>query len=92
MNISTFDFQHIASKEDFYRAFSGAFGLAHRTIRDLDTLWDVVMSGGIPLPQEIVFTHLSEPARRRFGALILLFEEAEEELEGQLRFNVSEKP
>jgi len=26
--------------------------------------------------------------KRRYGALILLFDEAEEELEGQLRFNV----
>ncbi|MEA7604726.1 hypothetical protein ONJ17_25545 [Salmonella enterica subsp. enterica serovar Agona] len=26
--------------------------------------------------------------RRRYGALILLFDEAEEELEGRLRFNV----
>ena len=33
-------------------------------------------------------THLPEKLRRRFGALILLFDEAEEELEGQLRFNV----
>ncbi len=92
MNISTFDFQQIASKEDFYRAFSQSFGMAHRAINDLDTLWDVVMSGGIPLPHEIVFTHLSGAERRRFGALILLFEEAEEELEGQLRFNVCESP
>lgn len=91
MNISTFDFRHISSKEDFYHAFSRAFGLVQSAIGDLDTLWDVVTGGGIPLPQEIVFTHLSGPARRRFGALILLFEEAEEELEGQLRFNVNER-
>ena len=90
MNISTFDFQQIASKEDFYRAFSQSFGIAPRAINDLDTLWDVVMRGGLPLPHEIVFTHLSAAERRRFGALILLFEEAEEELEGQLRFNVCE--
>lgn len=90
MNISTFDFHHIASKEDFYRAFSRAFGLLQNTIGDLDALWEVVTAGGIPLPQEIVFTHLSEPARRRFAALILLFEEAEEELGGQLRFNMQE--
>ena len=40
-----------------------------------------------PLPLEIEFIHLPEKLRRRFGALILLFDEAEEELEGQLRFN-----
>ena len=37
---------------------------------------------------EIEFVHLGEKTRRRFGALILLFDEAEEELEGHLRFNV----
>ena len=36
---------------------------------------------------EIEFIHLPDKLRRRFGALILLFDEAEEELEGQLRFN-----
>lgn len=44
--------------------------------------------GGVPLPLEIEFVHLSEENRRRFGALILLFDEAEEELDGQLRFNI----
>ena len=42
----------------------------------------------LPLPLEIEFVHLGEKTRRRFGALILLFDEAEEELEGHLRFNV----
>ncbi|SAE67102.1 Barstar%2C RNAse (barnase) inhibitor [Enterobacter hormaechei] len=51
-------------------------------------LWDVVTGDRLPLPLEIEFTHLPEKLRRRFGALILLFDEAEEELEGQLRFNV----
>ena len=42
----------------------------------------------LPLPLEIEFVHLPDKLRRRYGALILLFDEAEEELEGQLRFNV----
>ena len=52
------------------------------------SLGDVVTEGGVPLPLEIEFVHLSEENRRRFGALILLFDEAEEELDGQLRFNI----
>lgn len=39
------------------------------------------------LPLDIEFIHLNDKQRRRFGALILLFDEAEEELEGELRFN-----
>ena len=80
MNIYTFDFDEIESQEDFYRDFSQAFGLAKDKVRDLDSLWDVLMNDVLPLPLE--------KTRRRFGALILLFDEAEEELEGHLRFNV----
>ena len=39
------------------------------------------MTGDIGLPVEIEFTHLNARSKRRFGAIILLFEEAEEELE-----------
>lgn len=42
----------------------------------------------LPLPLEIEFVNLGRGQRRRYGALILLFDEAEEELEGQLHFNV----
>ena len=55
---------------------------------DLDSLWEVVTGEVLPLPLEIEFVHLPDKLRRRYGALILLFDEAEEELEGQLRFNV----
>ena len=86
--VFTFDFDEIESQEDFYRDFSQTFGLAKDKVRDLDSLWDVLMNDVLPLPLEIEFVHLGEKTRRRFGALILLFDEAEEELEGHLRFNV----
>ncbi|ADD78721.1 YhcO [Pantoea ananatis LMG 20103] len=35
--------------------------------------------------------NLGQGQKRRYGALILLFDEAEEELEGQLQFNVIER-
>ena len=88
MKIYTFDFDEIEDQGDFYREFARLFALDREKIRDLDTLWDVVTSKEIPLPVEIEFLHLDEKQRRRYGALILLFDEAEEELEGQLRFNV----
>lgn len=87
MKIYTFDFDEIDSQEDFYREFSRVFGLEQGSVTDLDTLWDVVTSNQLPLPFEIEFIHLPDKLRRRFGALVLLFDEAEEELEGQLRFN-----
>ncbi|WP_270502873.1 hypothetical protein [Kluyvera ascorbata] len=88
MKIYTFDFDEIEDQGDFYREFARLFALEREKIRDLDTLWDVVTSKEIPLPVEIEFLHLDEKQRRRYGALILLFDEAEEELEGMLRFNV----
>lgn len=87
MNTYTFDFDEIDDQTAFFGDFSRQFSLDRDKIIDLDSLWNVVINE-LPLPLEIEFTHLPEKLRRRFGALILLFDEAEEELEGQLRFNV----
>lgn len=88
MKIYTFDFDEIETMDDFYQQFRHVFALGREQVNDLDSLWDVVTGSVLPLPLEIEFTHLSDVQRRRFGALILLFDEAEEESEGQLRFNV----
>lgn len=88
MKTWTFDFNAITSRSDFYREFARASGLEGEQVSDLDALWDTVMDGALPLPLEITFLHMTEKQRRRYGALILLFDEAEEELEGQLRFNI----
>ncbi|EJF32518.1 hypothetical protein F3J27_18275 [Enterobacter sp. Ap-916] len=84
----TFDFNHIEDNLAFYRQFAEQLALRKEQVHDLDSLWDVVTASMLPLPVEIEFAHLPESKRRRFGALILLFDEAEEELEGQLRFNI----
>ena len=87
MTISTFDFDDIADQQDFYREFSQSFSLNREQVNNLDSLWEAVTGGLLPLPLEIEFIHLNDKQRRRVGALILLFDEAEEELEGELRFN-----
>lgn len=89
MKIYTFDFDEIGDQSDFYREFARLFTLKSGLVRDLDSLWDVITGNQLPLPLEIEFVHLDERQRRRYGALILLFDEAEEELEGMLRFNLS---
>ncbi len=88
MRKESFDFNEIVDQAHFYRQFSERFALADRLIIDLDSLWDAVTQSVLPLPLEIEFIHLGSGQKRRYGALILLFDEAEEELEGQLRFNV----
>ncbi|ERK17451.1 putative ribonuclease inhibitor [Pantoea sp. AS-PWVM4] len=88
MRIERFDFDEIVDQAHFFRQFSDRFALADLAITDLDDLWEVVTGEQMPLPLEIEFIHLGSGQKRRYGALILLFDEAEEELDGQLRFNV----
>ncbi|ALB61350.1 probable ribonuclease inhibitor YPO3690 [Cronobacter condimenti 1330] len=83
-----FDFSTIADQQAFYTAFADTFGITPARVGDLDSLWQVVTQGELPLPLEILFLHVTAEVKRRFGALILLFDEAEEELEGQLLFNI----
>ncbi|QLK59648.1 hypothetical protein GE278_02110 [Enterobacteriaceae bacterium Kacie_13] len=91
MNKVSFDFNHIPDLPAFYAEFARQFSLTESFGANLDALWDEV-TGGIALPVEIDFINLNASRKRRFGALILLFEEAEEELEGELRLNLLEKP
>ena len=88
MRIERFDFDEIVDQAHFFRQFSDRFALADLAITDLDDLWEVVTGDQLPLPLEIEFIHLGSGQKRRYGALILLCDEAEEELDGQLRFNV----
>ncbi|WON76573.1 barstar family protein [Serratia sp. UGAL515B_01] len=84
-----FDFNQIPDLTMFYRRFADQFELGEEFGANLDALWDVV-TGGISLPVEIEFINLNARDKRHFGTLILLFEEAEEELEGKLRFKIRE--
>lgn len=88
MRTERFDFNEIVDQAHFYRQFSERFALFDWVINDLDSLWNVVAGSALPLPLTIEFVNLGKGQRRRYGALILLFEEAEEELEGQLLFSV----
>ncbi|PHM71395.1 barstar family protein [Xenorhabdus kozodoii] len=82
-----FDFSQIPDLNAFYDEFKECFELGDDFGANLDALWDAV-TGHIQLPVEIEFSHFTPQKRKRFAALILLFEEAEEELEGALCFNV----
>ncbi|PHM45559.1 barstar family protein [Xenorhabdus miraniensis] len=82
-----FDFSQIPDLSTFYDEFKERFDLGDDFGANLDALWDAV-TGGIQLPVEINFINLTSQKQVRFSALVLLFEEAEEELEGELRFNV----
>lgn len=83
----SFDFDQIADFPAFYRDFCRQCALTEPNIDNLDDLWQWVTQG-LPLPMEIEFINLTSAKKRRFGALILLFDEAEEELDGRMRFNL----
>ncbi|MDX7988609.1 hypothetical protein FE392_14920 [Xenorhabdus sp. 12] len=87
MKKAEFDFDQIPDLATFYREFKVCFSLGDDFGDNLDALWDVV-TGAIALPAEINFVHLTSQKRARFASLVLLFEEAEEELEGELRFDI----
>lgn len=84
-----FDFQHIVDIKGFYDQFVLAFSLRSDFGANLDALWDTI-TGEIRLPVEVVFMNFKPQKRRDFAALILLFEEAEEELKGELHFRLQE--
>ncbi|HAK36494.1 MAG TPA: hypothetical protein DCM44_19575 [Pantoea sp.] len=88
MKTERFDFNEIVDQSHFFRQFSERFALNIYRIGDLDALWDVLTGEELTMPLEIEFINLGKGQKRRYGALILLFDEAEEELEGQLRFNI----
>ncbi|SLY36962.1 ribonuclease inhibitor [Klebsiella variicola] len=71
MTTYTFDFDEIAEQQDFYREFSRTFELAQDKVNNLDSLWDAVTGGLLPLPLDIEFIHLNDKQRRRFGAHLM---------------------
>jgi ribonuclease inhibitor len=88
MKTEHLDFNEIVDQAHFLRQFSERFSLDDQPIKDLDDLWDAVTGAILPMPLQIEFVNLGKGQKRRYAALILLFDEAEEELEGQLHFNV----
>jgi len=88
MRTESFDFDEIVDQAHFFRQFSHRFALTDLTVTDLEGLREVIKAGVLSFPLKIIFIHLGKGQKPRYGALIQLFEEAEEELEGQLRFSI----
>lgn len=84
MNRVIFDFSSIESIDDFYSQFAETFELPDYFGDNLDALWDVITAGEIPLPITIEFVDL--PMTDEYDSLINLFEQAEEEMDGDLTF------
>lgn len=87
MKIVVFDFNVIANLAEFYALFARQFSLSTEFSPNLDAVWDM-LTGGIELPIDIRFVNFTEKKRETFTALISLFVEAQQELEGGLRFTI----
>ena len=65
----TFDFSQIEDQPGFYRHFTQVFQLEKKQVHDLDSLWDVVVGGTLPLPggnRVCSFTRDAKAALRGF--------------------------
>ena len=74
-----FDFDTIASTEDFYAACKEKLALPDYFGDNLDALYDC-LTGYIGLPVKIKFIHLSKEQRTAFKSVIKTFEDAHEAL------------
>ena len=80
------DFHHIHTWNKLYRVLKKNLGLPEYFGNNLDALWDSV-TAYIDLPIKIQFINLSAFHLKKFEKLITLFEDAETELNGELKFS-----
>lgn len=85
-----FDFDRIYTMDDFHEMAKKEMSLPAYYGRNLDALWDCITSF-IPLPVKIKFINFDETRLNIFYNLILLFEDATEELEDELYFECDYK-
>lgn len=78
-----FDFQRLPDRQAFYRALVDQSACPLDFGNNLDALWDW-LTGGMALPATIYLRH-SEDTSAEFAPLLALLEEAQQQLEGELR-------
>lgn len=85
-----FDFNYIATIEDFYIVAIKELNLPDYFGNNLDALWDSI-TAFIDLPIEIIFINLNIIKVKKFRKIINLFEQAEIDLNFDLRFRYETK-
>ncbi|AHF15686.1 barstar family protein [Niabella soli] len=81
----SFDFDRIGTEADFYKTAAHSLGLPDHFGDNLDALWDV-LTGAIQLPVAVRFINLTLGQLDKFGALIQVFEDAQDELGDDFSF------
>ncbi len=86
MNKIILDFSNIKCFADFYNQLGQQLSLPNYFGNNLDALWDILTSGYLQMPIEIIFTHFTyQPV---YEPLVALFNEAQQQLKGALIFTI----
>ncbi|MBO9619297.1 MAG: barstar family protein [Niabella sp.] len=81
----SFDFDRIGTEADFYKVAAQSLTLPEYFGNNLDALWDV-LTGAIALPVSIRFINLTLGQLDKFGDIIQVFEDAQDELGDDFSF------
>ena len=81
-----FDFKKIKNKKDFYNELAEKVQLPEYFGNNLDALWDIITSGEIDLPTEVIFINFDNRKNKFFVSLEELFKDAEKETDKKIVF------
>ena len=81
-----FDFKKIKNKKDFYNELAEKVQLPEYFGYNLDALWDIITSGEIDLPTEVIFINFDNRKNKFFVSLEELFKDAEKETDKKIVF------
>ncbi len=81
-----FDFKKIKNKKDFYSELAEKVRLPEYFGNNLDALWDIITSGEIDLPTEVIFINFDNRKNKFFVSLEELFKDAEKETDKKIVF------
>ena len=81
-----FDFKKIKNKKDFYNELAEKVQLPEYFGNNLDALWDIITSGEIDLPTEVIIINFDNRKNKFFVSLEELFKDAEKETDKKIVF------
>lgn len=80
-----FDFENLSDRQAFYRALMQQSACPVDFGNNLDALWDW-LTGGMALPATFYLAHADDASESaEFAPVLALLEEAQQQLEGELR-------
>lgn len=80
-----FDFENLSDRQAFYRALVQQSACPVDFGNNLDALWDW-LTGGMALPATLYLAHADDASgSAEFAPVLALLEEAQQQLEGELR-------